>query len=105
APVCLSTSYFTGSESFGISMTTLISCGGLLPVGMWSRAIAVSGRRRRGAAVGVGWLILAGSCCDAASARPQASGKPQMGNAPAWRTPYLDVSIRYRTDTNHRPEP
>src|SRR5690606_28261234 len=32
APVSLSTSYLTGSASFGISMMTLISSGGFLPV-------------------------------------------------------------------------
>src|SRR5690606_25261891 len=37
APEALSTSYLTGSASLGISMTTLISCGGLLPVGTRSR--------------------------------------------------------------------
>src|SRR5690606_14914885 len=42
--VALSTSYLTGSASFGISMTTLISCGGLLPVGTRSRPMGVSGR-------------------------------------------------------------
>src|SRR5690606_10720073 len=40
APLSLSTSYLTGSASFGISMTTLISSGGFLPVGTRSRPIA-----------------------------------------------------------------
>src|SRR5690554_3129788 len=37
APDSLSTSYLTGSASFGISMMTLISSGGFLPVFTWSR--------------------------------------------------------------------
>src|SRR5690606_20886343 len=41
APEALSTSYLTGSASFGISMTTLISCGGLAPVGTRSRPMGV----------------------------------------------------------------
>src|SRR5690606_6261618 len=42
APLSLSTSYLTGSESFGISMTTLISSGGLRPELTWSRPICGS---------------------------------------------------------------
>src|SRR5690606_38347891 len=42
APLSLSTSYFTGSESLGISMTTLISSGGLRPELTWSRPICGS---------------------------------------------------------------
>jgi hypothetical protein len=41
APVSLSTSYFTGSESFGISMMTLISSGGFLPGETSSRPMVV----------------------------------------------------------------
>src|SRR5690606_3715345 len=41
APEALSTSYLTGSASFGISMTTLISSGGLAPVGTRSRPMGV----------------------------------------------------------------
>src|SRR5690606_3592287 len=40
APLSLSTSYLTGSASLGISMMTLISSGGFLPVGTRSRPIA-----------------------------------------------------------------
>src|SRR5690606_6269736 len=42
APVSLSTSYFTGSESFGISMMTLISSGGFLPGETSSRPMVCS---------------------------------------------------------------
>src|SRR3546814_1979703 len=52
APLSLSTSYFTGSASLGISMTTLISSGTLLPVGTWSRPMGVRFLRRGGAASG-----------------------------------------------------
>src|SRR3546814_19589418 len=52
APLSLSTSYFTGSASLGISMTTLISSGTLLPVGTWSMLMGVRFLRRGGAASG-----------------------------------------------------
>src|SRR3546814_9624046 len=52
APLSWSTSYFTGSASLGISMTTLISSGTLLPVGTWSRPVGVRFLRRGGAASG-----------------------------------------------------
>src|SRR3546814_897820 len=52
APLSLSTSYFTGSASLGISMTTLISSGTLLPVGTWSRPMGVRFLRRGGEASG-----------------------------------------------------
>src|SRR4249919_85787 len=42
APEALSTSYLTGSASLGISMMTLISSGGFLPVGTRSRPIAIA---------------------------------------------------------------
>src|SRR3546814_476175 len=48
APLSLSTSYLTGSASLGISMTTLISSGTLLPVGTWSRPMGVGFLRRGG---------------------------------------------------------
>src|SRR5690606_7011701 len=41
APDALSTSYLTGSAAFGISMTTLISSGGVAPVGTRSRPMGV----------------------------------------------------------------
>src|SRR5688572_23912934 len=54
APEALSTSYFTGSASFGISMMTLISSGGFLPVGTRSRPIAYCSDVRP-AADGAAW--------------------------------------------------
>src|SRR5690606_4057134 len=48
APLSLSTSYLTGSASLGISMMTLISSGGFLPVGTRSRPIGYC-------SVGISW--------------------------------------------------
>src|SRR6266436_3437008 len=42
APDFLSTSYFTGAPPWGISMTTLTSCGGLSPIGMRARSMGRS---------------------------------------------------------------
>src|SRR6185312_8323544 len=42
APDALSTSYLTGSASLGISMTTLMSSGTLLPAGTRSRPMGMS---------------------------------------------------------------
>jgi hypothetical protein len=39
APDALSTWYLTGAPPCGISMTTLISCGGFSPTGMWQRSM------------------------------------------------------------------
>src|SRR5690606_31440503 len=52
APLSLSTSYLTGSASLGISMMTLISSGGFLPVGTRSRpigycSVGISGGKER----------------------------------------------------------
>src|SRR3546814_4499892 len=52
APLSLSTSYFTGSASLGISMTTLISSGTLLPVGTWSRPLGLRFLRGGGGPLG-----------------------------------------------------
>src|SRR3546814_15027538 len=69
APLSLSTSYLTGSASLGISMTTLISSGTLLPVGTWSRPMGLRFLRRgrrgvwagcRGGRGGVGGFYAAG---------------------------------------------
>src|SRR5690606_29664860 len=84
APLSLSTSYLTGSASLGISMTTLISSGTLLPVGTWSRPMGWRFLRRGGAAsgpaagVGEGWT---GDFTPrgAAMQHPPTSGTPQLG--------------------------
>src|SRR5690606_2358222 len=95
APLSLSTSYFTGSESFGISMMTLISSGGLLPAVTLSRPMGISPTRDAlGAAGGGGssWApILAASCCDAASVaqRPVPAANSDARENPSWGTPQL----------------
>src|SRR5690606_35279970 len=49
APEALSTSYLTGSASFGISMMTLISSGGFLPAGTRSRPMREYSSKAEGA--------------------------------------------------------
>src|SRR5688500_15501678 len=71
APDALSTSYLTGSASLGISMMTLISSGGFLPVGTRSRPMSCSNcvRPRRTAGGGFrecGPAFYVDVCCGAA---------------------------------------
>src|SRR5690554_5908289 len=53
-PDSLSTSYLTGSTSLGISMMTLISSGGFLPVFTWSRPMMAPVGRSAGRCPGRG---------------------------------------------------
>src|SRR5512133_3172048 len=73
APDALSTSYLTGSASLGISMMTLISSGGFLPVGTRSRPMSCA-LEKPARADPRRWWGRAGygkACCGAASRRPQ----------------------------------
>src|SRR3546814_6085776 len=98
APLSLSTSYFTGSASLGISMTTLISSGTLLPVGTWSRPMGVrflrKGRRglwagcRGGRGGGSGDFTPRG----AALQHQLTSGRPQLGRLHTGAYTYCHVS-------------
>src|SRR3546814_524448 len=126
APLSLSTSYFTGSASLGISMTTLISSGTLLPVGTWSRPMGVRFLRRGGAASGQaagvgagvgGWG--AGGGAGGARGRVRGGGvgwcgrvdaavcgiaaSAYLGYAPAWTAQYRCVHILSRIRQRARP--
>src|SRR5690606_6945436 len=84
APLSLSTSYLTGSASLGISMTTLISSGTLLPVGTWSRPMGWrflrKGRHGQGRLPGwEGRLGVDFTPPGAALQHRRTSGTPQLG--------------------------
>src|SRR5690606_35462669 len=118
APLSLSTSYLTGSASLGISMTTLISSGTLLPVGTWSRPMGWRflrrGRARPGTAAGVvgrGWQADFTPLAAALQHRPT-SGTPQLGRLHTGAYTYGHVSTsrpinhdpaRHRTIQYRRP--
>src|SRR5690606_4226894 len=87
APDSLSTSYLTGSASLGISMMTLISSGGFLPVLTWSRPMGVTAPVAPGRARPVGesrpfYAARAGSAGTPPVRCRGAGVYPRVGQAP-----------------------
>src|SRR5690606_33139075 len=97
APLSLSTSYLTGSASLGISMTTLISSGTLLPVGTWSRPMGMRFLRRGRRGAGAGHPVEGGEGGDFTP-----RGAALQHRRPRVR-PSLDGSIPQRTHTLQYP--